>query len=43
MLRELQGLSYLEIATIAHSPESTVRGRIARARCHLEKGMGRWQ
>lgn len=43
VLRELQGLSYLEIATIVHSPESTVRGRIARARCHLAKGMSRWQ
>lgn len=36
MLREIEGLSYLDIATVLHIPEGTVRSRIHRARSIIE-------
>jgi RNA polymerase sigma-70 factor (ECF subfamily) len=42
-LREIDGLSYEEIATALELPVSTVRGRIARARQELAERMGAWQ
>lgn len=43
MLKELDGLSYAEIATALHLQPSTVRGRIARARQHLGMRMQPWR
>ena len=37
MLQYAEGMSYLEIAKVLHLPESTVRGRIARAKEQLRK------
>jgi RNA polymerase sigma-70 factor (ECF subfamily) len=42
-LREIDELSYDEIATALELPVSTVRGRIARARQELAERMGAWQ
>lgn len=39
VLRELQGLSYDEIANATHSSVGTVKSRIARARCKLQEGL----
>ncbi|WP_317582015.1 RNA polymerase sigma factor [Kocuria rhizophila] len=43
LLREIHQRSYREIATALSIPESTVRGRLARARQQLAKGMSSWQ
>lgn len=37
MLQYAEGMSYLEIAQVLHLPESTVRGRISRAKNALRK------
>ena len=42
-LREIDGLSYEEVATALGVPVSTVRGRIARARRDLAERMASWQ
>lgn len=42
-MREIDGLSYEEIATALLLPVSTVRGRIARARHELAERMSAWQ
>ena len=42
-LREIDELSYEEIATALDLPVSTVRGRIARARTELAERMSAWQ
>jgi RNA polymerase sigma-70 factor, ECF subfamily len=42
-LREIDELSYDEIATALQLPVSTVRGRIARARHELAERMSAWQ
>lgn len=43
VLRELHDLSYPEIAFAMNLPVSTVRGRLARARQNLTKGMSAWR
>lgn len=43
VLAELEEMSYAEIAEIVGVTRSTVRGRIARARAQLAKGMVQWQ
>lgn len=43
LLREVHEFSYLEIAAIVQLPESTVRGRIARAKRLLAEGMEPWR
>ncbi len=43
MLKELDGLSYAEIAAALELSPSTVRGRIARARQHLGMRMQPWR
>ncbi len=43
VLRELHDLSYPEIADAMNLPVSTVRGRLARARQNLTKGMSAWR
>lgn len=43
LLREVHEFSYLEIAAIVQLPESTVRGRIARAKRFLAEGMAPWR
>jgi RNA polymerase sigma-70 factor (ECF subfamily) len=43
VLRELQGLSYEEIAQVVGESEQTVRGRLFRARRTLMKEMASWR
>lgn len=43
LLRSFHEFSYSEIAAIVRLPESTVRGRIARARQLLAEGMAPWR
>ncbi|WP_435279628.1 RNA polymerase sigma factor [Streptomyces sp. 1222.5] len=43
VLRELQGLSYKEIAHVTHTSEPTVRGRLFRARLSLKEAMAPWR
>lgn len=43
ILRELHELSYVEIAYAINLPPPTVRGRIARARQNIAKGMSTWR
>jgi RNA polymerase sigma-70 factor, ECF subfamily len=43
VLRELEGLSYLDIAQITQASEDAVRGRIHRARVRLAEGMASWR
>ena len=43
VLRELHQLSYAEIAYAMNLSASTVRGRLARARQNLAKGMDAWR
>ncbi|MGV0111769.1 RNA polymerase sigma factor [Arthrobacter sp. CP30] len=43
LLREVHEFSYAEIAAIVQVPESTVRGRIARAKRLLAEGMEPWR
>ncbi|WP_308042274.1 RNA polymerase sigma factor [Streptomyces sp. 8L] len=43
ILRELQGLSYGEIAQAVGTSEQTVRGRLFRARCNLMEEMAPWR
>lgn len=43
VLREMHELSYPEIAYATQLPVATVRGRIARARQNLVKGMAAWR
>ncbi|MFF4845425.1 RNA polymerase sigma factor [Streptomyces collinus] len=43
ILRELQGLSYEEIAQVTHTSEPTVRGRLFRARRLLKEAMAPWR
>ena len=43
VLREMHDLTYPEIAYVTRLPVSTVRGRIARARQNLTKGMASWR
>lgn len=43
VLREIEGMSYREIAGIVHATESTVRGRIARARTTILDQMKDWR
>jgi RNA polymerase sigma-70 factor (ECF subfamily) len=42
-LREVQGMSYQDIARITGEPLATVRGRIARARTALAERMDSWK
>jgi RNA polymerase sigma-70 factor (ECF subfamily) len=41
VLRELEGFSYREIASIADIPLGTVMSRLTRARTRLQQGLGR--
>ncbi|MDQ0734859.1 RNA polymerase sigma factor [Arthrobacter agilis] len=43
LLRDVHEFSYAEIAAIVQLPESTIRGRIARARRFLAEGMQPWR
>jgi RNA polymerase sigma-70 factor, ECF subfamily len=43
VLRELAGLSYLDIAQITQASEDAVRGRIHRARVRLAEVMASWR
>jgi RNA polymerase sigma-70 factor (ECF subfamily) len=43
ILREVQGLSYGEIAHTVGTSEQTVRGRLFRARSNLMKEMASWR
>ncbi|SLJ82601.1 Probable RNA polymerase sigma factor [Mycobacteroides abscessus subsp. abscessus] len=43
LLREVDGLSYEEIATIVETNTTAVRGRIARARAQLAEVMKPWR
>ncbi|MHA7276509.1 RNA polymerase sigma factor [Arthrobacter sp. Hz1] len=43
LLREVHEFSYSEIAAIMQLPESTIRGRIARAKRSLAEGMESWR
>ncbi|MEU5662722.1 RNA polymerase sigma factor [Streptomyces longwoodensis] len=43
VLREMQGLSYREIACVTRTSEPTVRGRLSRARRSLQDTMGPWR
>ena len=42
VLHEMEGLSYREVAAITNLTESTVRGRLARARLHLLEALRSW-
>ncbi|MCD2186896.1 RNA polymerase sigma factor [Actinomycetospora soli] len=42
VLIQFEGLSYAQAATVLKVPETTVRGRLARARTHLVKQMRSW-
>lgn len=43
VLREIDGMSYREIAEVVGASETTVRGRIARARNHILDRMKEWR
>lgn len=43
LLREVEGLSYDEIAQISGTTTSTVRGQLHRARAHLVRRMKEWR
>jgi len=43
LLREVEGLSYAQIAEVSGSTESTVRGQLHRARVHLVRRMEEWR
>ncbi|MEU6012346.1 RNA polymerase sigma factor [Streptomyces sp. NPDC047453] len=43
ILRELQGLPYKEIASVTHTSEQAVRGRLFRARRSLKEAMSPWR
>lgn len=43
LLREVEGLSYAQIAEVAGSTEATVRGQLHRARAHLVRRMEEWR
>jgi RNA polymerase sigma-70 factor (ECF subfamily) len=43
LLREMEELSYAEIASILHTTPQAVRGRLARARSELGEAMISWQ
>jgi RNA polymerase sigma-70 factor, ECF subfamily len=43
LLREVEELSYAEIAGIVHTTPQAVRGRLARARAELGEAMTSWQ
>jgi RNA polymerase sigma-70 factor (ECF subfamily) len=43
LLREVEELSYAEIAAILHTTPQAVRGRLARARAELGEAMTSWQ
>jgi RNA polymerase sigma-70 factor (ECF subfamily) len=43
LLREMEELSYAEIAGILHTTPQAVRGRLARARAELGEAMTSWQ
>lgn len=43
LLREVEGLSYDQIAEVSGTTPSTVRGRLHRARTHLTRRLGAWR
>lgn len=43
VLREIDGMSYREIGRVVDATESTVRGRIARARAKIVREMEEWR
>ncbi|MDZ4232311.1 MAG: sigma-70 region 4 domain-containing protein [Dietzia sp.] len=42
-LREIDGMSYREVASALDITESTARGRLARARTHVIEYMKEWR